>query len=167
MTHSVNFYNINMMTIGNRSKPKTKGAVILKNMKKIFAILLFVILLVCMSACGLTMEQKAYIRQSERDAQRYMKTFLKENYEEYKIHEVKQVVRSEFWPSVVTDVTKIVATVDDKDVIFYYQSNTNKIWSNENYDKVLSELEAYLRKHPFLSKAVELNSLIEIRIDDV
>lgn len=140
-------------------------------MKKIMALFLIILTIFAMTAC-MSDEEKAQIAKLEGEATEYMEDYFDEHYPSFKLDTVKQVVEGNYFEGYdIWEMTKVTAKDGNKTYIFYYDSEKDIVYSNVNYDKVLSSFEEMLKEDNLLAQSIDDSTKItcydfEVLIDN-
>ena len=131
-------------------------------MKKLVAFILLVALTLSLVACkDLTSEQKDAIQQTENLSKEYISKYLEDKYSGAKVLNTKQSVRGDtLYGFHVDNVVKHIVLMNGEEYQFYHNVETNIVYSDVCYDKVILELDNRIKENELIAKASTVESEI-------
>lgn len=89
------------------------------------------------------------LNKTEENSRKKFKELFENDFNNYKIKDVKQITDVEGFGTNITDIAKCEVEIDGKQYLFFYDCHIDKFFSNFYYDQVVNEIKQYyLEKTP-------------------
>lgn len=98
------------------------------------------------------------LNKAEENSRKKFEELFENDFDNYKINDVKQITDVEGFGTNITDIAKCKVEIDGKQYLFFYDCHIDKFFSNFYYDQVVNEIKQY-----YLGKTPEnlpMNDLI-------
>jgi hypothetical protein len=132
--------------------------------KKILLIIIMCLTIFLLSAC-VPISAWPKLNQLKKEATTTLTNYLDKEYENYEIVDIEQFTDIENFDVTVSDVTKLIVKIDSKEYDFYYNHNTQDIYSNYYAEDISQGILSLVNKYDIPTDTISTRGYVTISDD--